>query len=760
MNVARRALHRRRFSFSARPSWEVVAAGGGAWESVGSAPTVELIPGCRLLPTGWVWLDFEVEIEGTSGSPPVLYVDRDDRSEGRCIRLSPPDAGHVRTFIKLPAAARSLRFDPLGRPGRFRLGQLYMQEVSKLGLGLGLVALHSRRLVREPRRLTGAVTRMAAELRRNGIQGIKDRLVGKGLADGQADYAEWVKEFDTLHEADRAAIACRVRELAASPLLSIVMPVYNTPERWLRRAIDSVRAQLYPDWQLCIADDASSEPHVARVLAEYAERDRRIEVVTRTTNGHISEASNSALEGAKGDFVVLMDSDDEIPAHALYLVAEELVAHPETDLIYSDEDKIDEHGRRSTPYFKPDWNPDLFYSQNYFSHLGVYRRTLVRQVGGFRKAFDGSQDYDLALRCVAATRPERIRHIPHVLYHWRAIEGSGATDALAKSYAQPAAERALRDHFDSSGRLAEVSVARFPTTYRVRWRLPAEPPPVTVVVPAGGDRGVLERCVTSVLALTRYPRMDVVVVDDAPEAAEPVARLEESGLVRALRCGHPSSWPALVNFGTHHAAGEVFAFLHGDVEPTSLDWLAEMVSQALRREIGAVGAKLLYADDTVEQAGIVTGLLGPAGPMHRGLSREAPGYFRRAHLVHDVSAVSGACLVVRRRVFEEIAGFDEEHLAGAFADVDFCLRVEAAGYRNLWTPYAELRHHGSCRWDQLAQNDESRAAAAAYMARRWGARVQDDPYYSPNLSLRSGIPEIAWPPRARRPWRGAVRSHG
>ena len=757
----RRGLLRRRFEFDALPRKELVKVGtdGDVWESVGVEPYFELAPRRGFVPAGWGLLDFELETDVACTRRPRLYIDRGEGyTKANCIELPEPRDGRITTVVNLLAVVSRLRFDPLDRPGRFRLGRLVIREMGRPEMGVRLVGARLFDLLRAPRAIPTALGTVAALLRTGGVQELKNRLVGKTKAEEAVRYGDWVERFDTLTESDRVAIGRAVDRLPRRPLLSVIMPVYNTPRRWLERAIDSVRAQLYPDWELCIADDASPEPDVRRVLDAYAQQDPRIKIVYRERNGHISEASNSALDVATGEFVVLMDSDDELPPHALYMVAEEVNAHPETDLIYSDEDKIDDQGNRYSAYFKPDWNPDLFFSQNYFSHLGVYRTALVRDVGGFRKAFDGSQDYDLAIRCVARTRADRIRHIPHVLYHWRAVEGSGAVDAHAKSYAEPAAERALRDHFERVDARIDVSVAGFPTTYRVRYPLPAEPPLVSLIIPTRDGRAVLERCVESILAKTDYPRFEIIIIDNQsrdPATLEYLDALMKEGRVRLVRYDQPFNYSAVNNLGARTGSGAVLGLLNNDVEVITPDWLAEMVSQALRPEIGCVGAKLLYPNDTVQHAGIVTGLYTLVGHIHRYLPRDSPGYFCRAAMVHDVSAVTGACIVVRREIYERVGGLDE-NLTIAFNDIDFCLRVEALGFRNLWTPFAELYHHESLSRgaEDTPEKRERCQREVEYMRRRWGTRVDDDKWYSPNLSLENENVEIAWPPRAARPWRG------
>jgi GT2 family glycosyltransferase len=565
------------------------------------------------------------------------------------------------------------------------------------------------------------------------------------------DYPAWVARYDTIGEDDRPSIRHAVAGLADPPLISVVMPVYQTPEAYLRAAIDSVRDQLYPHWQLCIADDASTAPHVRAVLEHYREIDRRIEICYRPDNGHISAASNSALALAKGEFVALLDHDDLLPEHALYLVAQTVIAHPELDLIFSDEDKIDAEGRRFDPYFKPDWNPDLMLSQNMFSHLGVFRRSLVEAVGGFRQGYEGSQDYDLVLRAAARSHPERIHHIPHVLYHWRAISGSAALAPEEKGYASQRARRAIADHLAARGIEAEVLAGRFPNCHRVRYALRA-PPPVSVIIPTRDQAALLRTCLTGLLDRTDYPDLEVIVVDNQsrePDTHAYFAELSADPRVRIVGYDKPFNYAAINNFAAGLASGPVLCLLNNDVEVIHPDWLREMVSHAVRPGIGGVGAMLYYPDDRIQHAGTILGISGVAAHAHRWRRRGTPGYFGRAMLIQNLSAVTAACFVIPAHVYAEIGGFDERNLAVAFNDVDLCLRIGERGYRIVWTPHAELYHHESAsRGPDTDPDKRGRfVAEVAYMQRRWGAVLQHDPCYNPNFWLDDHDWGLASPPR-------------
>ncbi len=575
--------------------------------------------------------------------------------------------------------------------------------------------------------------------------------VGENL--GVADltsYEQWAKTYDSLDPEKLRAQQAAAARLGTTPLISVVMPVYNTPERWLLRVIESIRSQTYPHWELCIADDASPEPHVRRILEQARESDKRIKVEFRPKNGHISAASNSALALATGDYVALLDHDDELTPDALFEVASAINARPEADYFYSDEDKIDEEGRRFEPYFKPDFLPDLFLGQNYLSHLSVYRTALIRKVGGFREGYEGSQDWDLALRAIEQTSRERIVHIPKVLYHWRAIPGSTALLLSEKSYPVEAARRALADHFTRSGIKAEL----LPVPgdhWRVKYPLPSPAPKVSLIIPTHNGLRLLERCVESILTRTTYPNYEIVIVDNRSDDRATLHWLEqvEARGVKVLPYPHPFNYSAINNFAVAATDGEVIGLLNNDLEVINADWLEELVSQASRPGVGCVGAMLYYPNDAIQHAGVVIGLGGVAGHAFRDFPRGSEGKFNRARLVQNYSAVTAACLVVRRAVYVQVGGLDERDLAVAFNDIDFCLKVREAGYRNLWTPFAELYHHESASrgTDDTPEKEDRFRREVETMLRRWGPALSRDPAYNPNLTLELNDFSLASPPR-------------
>ena len=575
---------------------------------------------------------------------------------------------------------------------------------------------------------------------------------------GRSLYADWIAQFDTRSAADREAIEKHMLQFRQPPLFSVVMPVYNTQLRYLRECIMSVQAQLYPRWELCIADDCSPDPAVRKELEDLAKGDDRIKLCLRQENGGIAAATNSALELASGEFVVLLDHDDLLPDHALYWLAAELQTHPDTDLIYSDEDKIDAEGQRYGPHFKGDYNYELLLAQNCISHLGVYRRTLLQRLGGIREGFEGSQDHDLALRFVELIRPERIRHIPTVLYHWRVFAESGSFSTDNEAKAVDSGRKAIEEHLERVNATG-VRVTKAPAGgyHLVRWPLAEPAPTVEVIVPSRDNARLLQQCVQGLLERTDYPGLQVTVVDNGSRDAEAVAllrKLRELEGVRVLEYDYPFNYSAINNFAVARGDAEFVCLLNDDIDVIHPDWLQVMVGFADRAGIGAVGARLLYEDDRVQHGGVVLGIHGVANHFHKELPVTEPGYFGRLQIPHEVSAVTAACLVVRRSIWEKVGGLNESDLGVAFNDVDFCLRLREAGYRNLFTPLATLYHLESVsRGSDLTDTNVDRFHSEVdYMLQRWDGVLQADPFYSPNLSLDGVEMNLAWPPRVVQPW--------
>ncbi len=582
------------------------------------------------------------------------------------------------------------------------------------------------------------------------------RIMWPWIKPDEQNYGSWVRQYDTLSADDKSAIGRHIASFQRKPLLSVVMPVFNPPERYLRLCLNSVLNQLYGEWEFCIADDKSPAPHVRKVLEEYAKRDSRIKVTFRAKNGHISAASNSAIELATGEFIVLLDHDDELPLHALYLVAHEILEHPEVGLIYSDEDKIDTRGVRSDPYFKPDWNYDLLTSQNCISHLGCYRTALIREIGGFRVGMEGSQDWDLALRVIEKT--QNVRHIPHVLYHWRTIEGSTAQKLDEKPYAQTAGLGAVEAHLERIGRTQDKIEVTKENTHWLRRATPEPPPSVMLIIPTRNRVELLRPCVESIAKLTDYPNYRILVVDnesDDPETLEFLAELDARDDAEVMRVSGPFNFSRLNNLAVERCDSQLIGLVNNDIEANHPEWLGNMVAQAVRPDIGAVGAKLHFREGLLQHAGIFLGYLDAAGHFFRGLPWSFYGHANRANMVQNLSAVTGACLVVERKKYLEAGGLDEGDFAVAYNDVDLCLKLAKAGYRTLYTPFARLFHHESAsRGEAEATSERKEAVKAEIRAlnRKWGDLIRNDPCYNPNLTLESEECGLAFPPRRPQPW--------
>ncbi|GJD87104.1 hypothetical protein BHAOGJBA_0603 [Methylobacterium hispanicum] len=626
---------------------------------------------------------------------------------------------------RLPEDVRALRVTGLvpGRPLSLRRIELRRRTRP---------ALLARGLLRDP-----VLTARAAFWRSLG-----KRVRGRAFLDRalrhrrETGYGAWIRRSASLSSADRARIRTEVAGWDGAPLISVLMPVHDPAPRVLAAAIRSLQAQLYPHWELCLCDDASRKPAVVRLIDRLAARDARIRVVRRAQNGHIARATNDALALAAGAFCAFMDHDDALPEQALYEVARAVRDDPELVLVYSDEDKIEGRRRRFEPHFKADFDRELLYGQNYINHLTVMRTAAIRALGGLRPGYEGSQDHDLLLRLTEHLDPARIRHIPMVLYHWRAAGGSGTFSDRALARTEAARLRAVAEVVERQGARAERGPHGF---VRVIRPLPDPAPRVSVIIPTRDRAELLRVTLDGLFAATDYPDIEVVVVDN--DSREPRTRaLFESyrgdPRLRVVAAPGPFNFSDLSNRGAAAASGAVLLFLNNDVEVIEPGWLTELVSQAVRPDIGAVGAKLLYPDGTVQHGGVVLGIGGVAGHGHLGLPDEDPGYFARMVLVQEVSAVTGACLAMRAAVFREVGGFDAQALKVAFNDIDLCLRVRAAGYRIVWTPFAKLVHHES-KSRGPEDTPEKRArfqAETAVMQERWGPELRADPYYNINLS--------------------------
>ena len=531
------------------------------------------------------------------------------------------------------------------------------------------------------------------------------------------------------------------------------MPVYDPPKQFFEDALKSVINQVYTNWELCIADDRSNQPYVRDIIEKYSKKSNQIKVHINEKHSHISETSNNALKLAEGEFVVLMDHDDLLRPHSLLRLAQSSNKIKNLKIIYSDEDKINDEGIRSCPYFKPDWNPDLLLAQNYFCHLFCAERSLINKVRGFRKGFEGSQDWDLALRLIEDLDEKEIHHIPEILYHWRIHSGSVAANIDNKNYAIRSAKKAVEEHLGRLEIKAKVSVTQNQFIRVKRFETNQVTQKASIIIPTKNNFDVLKKCINSIVEKTPPDLFELIVVDNQTTDTKALwyyRELEKRNNLNLLKYQMDFNYSAINNFAAKQAKGDVLIFLNDDTEIITEDWLEELIAQAIRKEIGAVGSKLLYPDGTIQHAGIILGYCTIAGEMLKGLHGDHPGQMQRANLIQNVSAVTGACLAVEKSKFQLIGGFDEYNLKIAFNDVDLCLRLMGKGLKNLFTPEVLLYHHESKSRgkEDTPVKIQRFTKEINFMLNKWGELLQFDPAYNRNLSLNFQEQfEPAFPPR-------------
>ena len=746
----------KKLTLELQPLHQILALGEGRYTSLGRDPQFLVVPHDGVFPAEWFLCRISGRNERNAVFAACFYVDTGDgfkEVQKRDIHfVSGP--GISERWVRLPEGTRNLRFDPMDREGNFSIDTFEMIDASRTARAARLVAPYVKRTLIDPRYGIKAIRTGSRLFRQDGLRGLKARIITRAQA-LPTEYAQWVALFDTTPESALASMRKNVAGWHAPPMISVLMPVYNPPPQYLNDAIESVRAQVYPHWELCIADDKSTNPEIRALLERHAAADQRIKLVFRPENGHISAASNSALDAATGEFVALLDHDDMLPAHSLYWLADALIGNPDTGVVYTDEDKIDAMGRRYDPYFKCGWNATLFRGQNMFCHLSAFRTSLVRSVGGFRSGFEGAQDYDLALRCVEQLRPAQIVHVPRVLYHWRAIPGSTAMAGNEKPYAMIAGQRAVQEHLDRLRIKARVETLPF-GHYRVRYALPDKPPLVSLIIPTHNGHKYLRQCIESIRTKTTYRNFDIVVVDnrsDNPDTLAYLAQLASQAGTTVLRDGRPFNFSAINNAAVEQARGEYVCLMNDDVEVIAPDWLDEMMSLAIQARSGAIGARLWYPDNTLQHGGVILGVGGVAGHSHKHLPKGHLGYSARAALTQSLSAVTAACMLVKKSIYLEVGGLDEQNLGVAFNDVDFCLKLLEKDYDNLWTPFAELYHYESASrgYEDTPEKQARFKGEIDYMLKRWDTLLGNDPAYNPNLTIEREDFSLAWPPRVAMP---------
>lgn len=580
--------------------------------------------------------------------------------------------------------------------------------------------------------LKGTIRRFKGVIRKNAVN---DFTTWSNLGER---YQLWIK---TNENYNLKKIKKEIERFEYTPKISLVMPVYNVEKKWLVDCIKSIEEQYYTNWELCIADDASTEKYIKPLLEKYEFEDERIRVIYRKENGHISEASNSALSIATGEFVGLIDNDDLLAPNALFEVVKLLNKNKNYDLIYSDEDKITEESVRVHPCFKSDWAPDMLMSTNYICHFGVYRKSIIDQIGGFRKGYEGAQDYDLVLRFTEKT--DKIGHISKILYHWRMINESTAVNPDSKGYAFEAGKKALEDALERRNLKGSVEHGRLLGIYNVTYTVKDEKL-VSIIIPTRDNANDLRACVESIFEKTRYSNFEILIADNGSIEEETFDVFNEflekyPEQFKIIKIDIPFNFSKINNMAVEKANGEYLLFLNNDITVITEGWLTKMVGYAQQDYVGAVGAKLLYPDDTVQHAGVLIGMGGVAGHGHCGFPKDDYGYFGRLVLNTDYSAVTAACMLVKREDFEAVNGFEED-LIVAFNDVDFCLKLLEKGKYNVWLNDVQLYHYESkSRGAENTFDKQKRFnKEIEYMKSQWLKYIKHDPFYNENLTRSGG----------------------
>lgn len=585
-------------------------------------------------------------------------------------------------------------------------------------------------------------------------------LSATGSGRDRQEYLFWVQHLDSLGQLDVRDIESSMAGLTELPKFSIILPTFNSDLVFLKLAIQSVEDQIYRGWELCIADDASQSPEVLEYLKELS-LDERVRINFRSKNGHISAASNSALDLASGDWVVPLDHDDLLSKDALYQLVLAINNNPAAKLIYSDEDKVDLEGRRFSPYFKPDFNYELLRGNNYICHITCFRRDMLEGVGGYREGFEGAQDHDLLLRFIERCDRQHIVHLPLILYHWRWHQGSTAAGVGNKDYASLAGEKAVREHIDRTGLPGKV-VSDGKGSYAITYDLPDVSPSVEIIIPTKNNAKLIRACVTSVLKKTQYPNFEITIIDngsdDARTKAE-LARLDSLPNVAVCSDPRPFNFAQLNNGIAARSTADFLLLLNDDTEVIYGNWLSDMVALAVRSDSGAVGAKLLYSDHTVQHAGVVVGIGAAAGHIGMGLHRDDPGYFFRSQISSEFSAVTGACLLVSRDKYQQVGGMDEQRYKVAFNDVDLCLKLRRAGYINYLCATAVLYHYESKSrgLDTTGEKLKRFHGEVSRFRKDWYEVWESDPYYNLHLTRNSHNFEQDYGTQLRRPSENTFR---
>lgn len=722
-------LPRIRYKVKIDPVKEIVVLNEkkGQFKSLGPSPRFELLSE-KEYKSGWYYL--EAALTNNNGNREANLYAVDTYGHEMVLPIPSNLRGSVREVIFIPNTTIALFWSPTASFGYFSQSQMLLHKITWLESYLRRIfrIIFDYWRFKEQHTIQNAFETFL-ELFFQVQKGYErtaniriNRLLGN-------NYQSFIKKHDKISKKQMRALKKTIASWNETPLLSIILPNSGNNLPLLKRTLHSVRHQLYPHWELIITADLTMlDINSLTFIQQNINEDHRIKIKDAT-----SQALNSALAQCSGSFVTYMGEYDVLHPKSLYRVIQVLIDRPNIKMIYSDSDLMDDKGTRRDPCFKPDWNPDLFYSNDYIGNMCFYHTDTLREIGGIRSDFTGAEYYDATLRVIANIAPEDIVHIPKVLYHQYALEGEIKMGLIQD---HDAGKHALQDFFAQTG--SSVVDGFGDKHYRVRYPLTGELPLVSIIIPTRDRIDILKMCIDSIIEHTVYPNWEIIIIDNnsiETQTHEYFINVSKDNRICVHPYNKPFNYAELNNFALAHAQGEILTLLNNDIEIISDAWLSELVRHTLRPEIGVVGAKLLYPDGIVQHAGVIIGIGGVAGHGHKYITDTDPGYCHRAVLVQNVSAVTGACMCVRREIYEKVGGLDE-NLAVAFNDVDFCLKVRDAGYRNLYTPYAKLIHHESI---SRGHDDTSKKHALflkefGYMKEKWGDKLKNDPAYNPNLT--------------------------
>ncbi len=660
-----------------------------------------------------------------------------------------PRSETQRQIINLPAGVHSIRIEPLNpKQDKISFSSFELVQVGMLQfINYKLTAKYGEHWLTIAN-LQSIIKTITKKIKLHGIRGLLNS------SSGNDNYPLWVQQFDTLDDTEKRKQLVEQANFDYRPLVSIIMPTYNTPAEFLIKAIQSVIKQTYANWELCIADDCSTTIETKDAIKELVKKDARIKATFREKNGHISAASNSAIELANGEFLGFLDHDDELAPQALFEVVRKLnIKDQEINLIYSDEDKINVQGQRLNPYFKPDFNYELFLQQNYLCHFCVIRKSVIDSVQGLRLGLEGAQDWDLLLRVIEKIDRQTIKHIPKILYHWRIIPTSTASSTSAKPYVMEVQKKAVSEHLERRQIKAEVSIIEDISQLKVTYSLPEKLPLISLIIPTKDRADLLEMSVGSILSQSTYQNFEIIIVDNNSSKEETWAYFNkiqaQDSRVRVVKDEGDFNYSRINNSAVAVANGEIIGLVNNDIQVITANWLEEMLGLLLQEDVGAVGARLYWPNNLLQHGGVVLGINSIAGHSHKGRIRGDVGYFNRIILNSEFSAVTAACLLTKKSLFEQVDGLDAYNLQVAFNDVDYCLKLGSLGYRIIYSAYAEMYHHESASRG-YEDNPEKVARAEkeiSYMQNKWKELLFNDPCYNPNLTLITEDFGLSFPPR-------------